>query len=230
LERYHDRSSRHQCPNCGDKRSFTYYVDEDGNILDKTVGRCNHESSCGYHYTPKQYFDDNKLFEPTPIFRPSKPVEQKPISYLDKKIVSKSLSTCNRLMYYLCGYFTENQMMMAAALYFMGSTRNGDVVWYQIDQQMKIRSGKIISYQDNGHRDKDAGVNWVHSKLHIPDYNLAQCLFGLHLIDKFPDKPIALVESEKSAFICSMIDSRFLMVGDRWQVSTIRREIKTYQE
>jgi hypothetical protein len=229
LERYHDRSSRHQCPNCGDKRSFTYYVDEDGNILDKTVGRCNHESSCGYHYTPKQYFDDNKLFEPTPIFRSNKPVEQKPISYLDKKIVSKSLSTCNRLMYYLCGYFTENQMMMAAALYFMGSTRNGDVVWYQIDQQMKIRSGKIISYQDNGHRDKDAGVNWVHSKLHIPDYNLAQCLFGLHLIDKFPDKPIALVESEKSAFICSMIDSRFLWlaIGGKSQLSEERlRPIK----
>lgn len=228
LERYHGRSSRHQCPKCGDKTSFAYYVDENGNILDKSCGRCNHESSCGYHYTPKEYFQDNKLFEPTPIYRPTKPVEQKPISYLEKELVSKSLSTCNRLMYYLCGYFTVNQMMMAAALYFMGSTRNGEVVWYQIDEAMKVRSGKIISYKDNGHRDKDAGVNWVHSRLHIPDYNLSQCLFGLHLINKF-DKPIAVVESEKSAFICSMIDNRFLWlaIGGKSQLSEERlRPIK----
>ena len=92
--------SRHTCPNCGDKRSFTYYVDESGTPLHPSVGRCNHESSCGYllhcptvpfppgwdsrtlgtadsstfllrwiirltesscgyHYTPKEYFHDH---------------------------------------------------------------------------------------------------------------------------------------------------------------------------
>jgi hypothetical protein len=225
LERYHGRNSRHQCPQCGDKTSFAYYIDEEGNILDKTVGRCNHESSCGYHYTPKQYFEDNKLFEPTPIYRPMKSVAvQKPTSYLDKELVYKSQSIKNNLIYYLCGYFTVSQMMMAAALYFMGSTRDGSVIWYQIDDAMKVRSGKIIGYKDNGHRNKNTGVNWVHSKLNLPDYNLNQCLFGLHLINKFPDEPIALVESEKSAFICSMLDSRFLWlaIGGKSQLSEER--------
>ena len=229
LERYHGKNSRHQCPQCGDKTSFAYYVDENNNILDKSVGRCNHESSCGYHYTPKEFFHDNKLLEPTPIYRPTKPVEQKPISFLDKELVSKSLSTDNHLIYYLCGYFTINQMMMAAALYFMGSTRDGSVIWYQIDTDMKTRSGKIISYNYNGHRDKNAGVNWVHSKLNLPDYNLNQCLFGLHLINKFPDKPVVVVESEKSAFVCSMLDSRFLWlaIGGKSQLSEERlRPIK----
>ncbi|WP_315087302.1 PG0870-related protein [Bacteroides heparinolyticus] len=59
LEKYHGVSSRHQCPKCGDKHSFAYYIGDDGSILNKAVGRCNHESSCGYHYTPKQYFIDN---------------------------------------------------------------------------------------------------------------------------------------------------------------------------
>jgi hypothetical protein len=115
-------------------------------------------------------------------------------------------------------------MMMAAALYFMGSTRDGSVIWYQIDDAMKVRSGKIIGYKDNGHRNKNTGVNWVHSKLNLPDYNLNQCLFGLHLINKFPDEPIALVESEKSAFICSMLDSRFLWlaIGGKSQLSEER--------
>ena len=40
-------------------RSFTYYVDESGTPLHPSVGRCNHESSCGYHYTPKEYFHDH---------------------------------------------------------------------------------------------------------------------------------------------------------------------------
>ena len=59
LEKYHGRNSRHECPSCHDPHSFTYYIDENGNMLDPRVGRCNHESSCGYHYSPKDYFHDN---------------------------------------------------------------------------------------------------------------------------------------------------------------------------
>ena len=60
LERYRGRSSRHKCPACGDPSSFAYYLDGDtGEVIDRSVGRCNHESGCGYHYTPKQFFEDN---------------------------------------------------------------------------------------------------------------------------------------------------------------------------
>lgn len=53
LQKYKGTATRHTCPNCGDRRSFTYYVDESGTPLHPSVGRCNHESSCGYHYIPK---------------------------------------------------------------------------------------------------------------------------------------------------------------------------------
>ena len=56
LQTYKGIATRHTCPNCGDKRSFAYYVDEENTSLHPSVGRCNHESSCGYNYTPKQYF------------------------------------------------------------------------------------------------------------------------------------------------------------------------------
>ena len=59
LQKYKGTATRHTCPNCGDRRSFTYYVDESGTPLHPSVGRCNHESSCGYHYTPKEYFHDH---------------------------------------------------------------------------------------------------------------------------------------------------------------------------
>ncbi len=59
LQKYASPASRHVCPNCGDKHSFCLYVDEAGHALASNVGRCNHESSCGYHYTPKEYFRDH---------------------------------------------------------------------------------------------------------------------------------------------------------------------------
>ena len=63
LEKYSGRASRHKCPKCGDPHSFAYYLDGNtGQPIDKTVGRCNHESGCGYHYTPKQFFIDNLTY------------------------------------------------------------------------------------------------------------------------------------------------------------------------
>lgn len=44
LQKYKGTATRHTCPNCGDRRSFTYYVDESGTPLHPSVGRCNHEN------------------------------------------------------------------------------------------------------------------------------------------------------------------------------------------
>ena len=52
--------SKISCPNCGKSRCFVRYVDEEGIIrFPGTVGKCDHENSCGYHYTPREYFRDN---------------------------------------------------------------------------------------------------------------------------------------------------------------------------
>ena len=48
------------CPKCGMKSCFTRYVDEKAQVLfPDNVGRCDHINSCGYHYTPKECFQDN---------------------------------------------------------------------------------------------------------------------------------------------------------------------------
>lgn len=59
LEKYHGTKSRHTCPNCNAPREFIRYIDASGNHLAETVGKCNRESRCGYHFTPKMYFADN---------------------------------------------------------------------------------------------------------------------------------------------------------------------------
>lgn len=52
--------NRYACPQCGRKRCFARYIDEEGQIVfPDNVGRCDHEQSCGYHYSPSDYFKDN---------------------------------------------------------------------------------------------------------------------------------------------------------------------------
>ena len=51
-------------------------------------------------------------------------------------------------------------------------------------------------------------INWYHSifkkKLNLSEYNIQQCLFGEHILNENKSKNIAIVESEKTAIICSI--------------------------
>ena len=75
---------------------------------------------------------------------------------------------------------------------------------------------------DTGHRIKDPDVpdhiTWVHSLMkqfgQLPaDWELSQCLFGEHLLPLRPDKPVALVESEKTAIICAGLMPKHLWLA-----------------
>ena len=99
LQKYKGTASRHTCPNCGRKRCFTLYVDENGIPLDETVGRCDHESSCGYHYSPKQYYHDHtgittgkdrRQDTATRLVRPARPAATK-LCTLPESIVLRSV-------------------------------------------------------------------------------------------------------------------------------------------
>lgn len=233
LEKYTGKSSRHKCPKCGDPHSFAYYLDGNtGEVIDKAVGRCNHESGCGYHYTPKQFFIDN----PVEKDRFTDPVKQKtfrnPIQesqretgYIPFSYVEKSVSYNSSFIYFLCGLFdrytlespTIEKMMQDYAL---GATKGGSVIYWQIDIKGKVRTGKVMKYDPNtGHRIKDGGgINWIHSIMKrqglLPeDFNLVQCLFGEHLLRMYPDKVVALVESEKSALIASGVYPEYIWLA-----------------
>ena len=61
-------------------------------------------------------------------------------------------------------------------------------------------------------------INWVHSLMkasgQLPkDWELTQCLFGEHLLRQDPGKVVALVESEKTAEICTGLMPRSLWLA-----------------
>ena len=56
-------------------------------------------------------------------------------------------------------------------------------------------------------------INWLHSALKVPDFNLCQCLFGLHRINEDYQKTIAIVESEKTAIVMSIFLPDFIWLA-----------------
>lgn len=65
LQPYKGVGSRHCCPSCHKKRCFSRYIDTEKQIsFPDDVGRCDHEQSCGYHLTPKEYFERNPEAKP----------------------------------------------------------------------------------------------------------------------------------------------------------------------
>jgi hypothetical protein len=215
----------------------------DGNTsqpIHPTVGKCNREIKCGYHYPPRDYFADhpelrsnkyNKYktnLSNTQISfhnsnRPSKKhCNPKPKLYLavppkmdliPRKYVKESVSANSNFVRFLCKHFPRENVKKAIENYALGATKNGSVIFWQIDIKGNVRTGKIMQYNTGtGKRikHKSGAINWVHNILKRSDrnytnYNLNQCYFGEHLLKFYPNKPIAIVEAEKTAVIGSII-------------------------
>ncbi len=247
LEKYTSPASRHQCPKCGDKKSFTRYVDENGVMIDETVGRCNHESDCGYHLTPRDYFTAHpKLvpkankeatdYHPSTIRAPTKPIG-KSIGTIPMEYVTRSRSDSSQLVHYLYSVAPDTgQLKSVLDRYHVGATRSGATIFWQIDKSQKCRTGKVIAYKPDGHRDKATGCNWIHSIMKrqssLPqDWELTQCLFGEHLLadDQNRNKLVAIVESEKTAIICAAQFPQiiWLATGGKSQMSEDKMRVLT---
>ena len=189
LQKYAGRNTRHTCPQCGKPHCFSFYVDAQGNVLDETVGRCDHESSCGYHKTPKQYFEEHPALKPD--WRDRQPVgnqpkksgtkgrnsiktnqqtKQTPLCTIPKEILTKSVrkDIPSTFTLFLQTIFPSETVSSLVGLYNLGVTRSRDVIYFQVDVKGNVRTGKIMKYNpQTGKRIKDPDtpfkINWVHS-------------------------------------------------------------------
>lgn len=213
------KSLKHICPSCGKKRFVKYVDNQTGDYLAPHVGRCDRELNCGYHYPPKSYFKENNQ-QYTPIVNKNtlaKVIKTKTSLHTDADL-EKTLNTYNdnNFIQFLNTKFESNQVKKLLKEYKIGTAtnwHNGTIFW-QLDEENKIRGGKIIIYSVAGKRTKY--INWVHAiqlkRNQIPEFNLNQCLFGLHLVNKY-QKSIAIVESEKTAFIMSLLFDKYLWLA-----------------
>ena len=108
----------------------------------------------------------------------------------------------------------------AIQAYKLGHAVNGMTIYWQIDEQQKVRTGKMMRYKPDGHRDRDCkyGFDWIHaalirrgpSKYYNPDtHECRPCYFGLHLLNAYKvknvEQTVCIVESEKTAIIVATI-------------------------
>lgn len=212
LQKYAGRTTRHECPNCKTQLSFARYVDERGSYIADNVGRCNREDKCGYHLTPSEYFKDKGINYTPTIYVQPKPLP--PTDYIPEEMMLKSLKTENNFIQFLTKYFPLIDVANTIDKYRIGDAKEGKIIYWQIDQENRIRTGKIMLYNpETGKRVKNVAgsFDWVHRHVKSP-YQLSQCLYGLHLVKK-STTPIAVVESEKSAIIASLTIPEYTWVA-----------------
>ena len=102
--------------------------------------------------------------------------------------------------------------------YRVGTSKNGMTIWWLIDEKQQVRTGKMMMYRPDGHRDKESKYNfdWIHSALYRDQRNefsadktdMKSCLFGLHLLDAYKRhgvrQDVCIVESEKTALLMAI--------------------------
>lgn len=204
-------SKKFRCPGCGKKR-FVKFIDvESGNYLDTKYGRCDREVKCGYYLNP--YQDEN--FESATDCKHAKyPSEPDFIPY---EIFDATLKryTGNKFVQYLKTIFDAAKVANLIDLYHIGTSNHwpGSTIFWQIDRKENIRTGKVMLYDHQGYRVKKPfnHIQWVHALL-FHKFNLKQCLYGEHLL-KDIDKPVAVVESEKTAIIAAGFYPEFLWLA-----------------
>lgn len=209
------------CPACGNqcrKRTWKRWVDNNtGQLLPIEYGRCNRIESCKYENSPYGNKPQSLDFAtPAP-----KPISTHPRGWVDHSL---PFIIQNVLYQYLCPIF-KLKVRKAFDEYQVGTIQseksnfrdwNGSCVfWYQ-NIKGQVLGGKVMQYTPEGKRDSQAkygGITWLHSLNRLPDWNLGKCLFGEHLLSQYPNKPIGIVESEKTAITASMCNDEYLWLA-----------------
>jgi transcription elongation factor Elf1 len=235
LEKYRGTKSRHTCPACNSRNCFVRYVDENGEYLSDDCGRCNRESKCGYHYKPKQFFADNPSLKSAKTKKRGTPnyafavknasqVEYKRAAatkpdYIAPEHLKATLGNYDRnaFVQFLFDLFPDcsDEIQSVLETYFVG-TFEDYTCFPSIDRLNRVCKAKLIRFnRATGRRLKgDFDTSSLVRKLKLKeDFNYKQIFFGEHLLPKYPNKPVAIVEAEKTAIIASLCFPEFVWLG-----------------
>ena len=162
-----------------------------------------------------KFYDKSTVEIPQPrttkVNIPSK--DEIPLS-INSSYVTKSLDknlACDFVRYLKSLLNAVDNIVDVVNAYRLGVTREGHVIYWYIDKDDIVRMGKNMSYQANGHRDQSTSPDSIAKRLVkrgeiSADYVIKKTLFGEHLL-RLPEnnhKTIGIVESEKTAVICSI--------------------------
>jgi len=195
------------CP-CGKKNNdgkFAPYIGYDNK------GYCH---SCGELFLPEKNTSivDKK-------YEPLKPVST---SYHDPQLIAKTGRNFkeNNFVQFLKSIFSPDEVKQAILKYCIGTSRHwkGSNIFWQIDNYNNVRHGKVMLYdQITGKRSTSetgkAFISSVRSILKLNDFNLKQCLYGLHQINEKETRTIAVCEGEKTSIMMSIFKPEYVWMA-----------------
>ena len=204
------KGSKHTfCPACK-KKTFKPYVNaETGQVVDASIyGRCERINACRYLKYPEN--DASMSDWVAPVYVP----EHKEPDFIPKELVESSFNHFkkNTFFMWLVKLFGISKAYELQEMYNIGTAKNNGTVFFQQDSEGKFRTGKVMYYQPNGKRKKDKNSWYVHRAVK-EDFELVQVFFGEHLVKNYPDKPVALVESEKTAILMSVFEPEYTWIA-----------------
>lgn len=220
-------ATKTSCPHCGLKKCFKRYVDrETGEYLSDDCGRCDHEQSCGYHYTPSQFYKDNAWRKDlsTKKSAATKKVEVKPPVYITFPMtyVNARHSPNSVFMQWLSRVIADlARVNEVYNNYYIGATQDNKhrpeatIFWY-IDINGIVHDGKLMWFKDNGHRENFMDcISSRMRKAKMIDENAQtrKPFFGEHLLAIRREAPVCVVESEKSAVVCACLFSESIWLA-----------------
>ncbi len=213
-------SKKYLCPHCG-KKSFVRYLDtREHHYLPEQYGRCDHETHCGYFLNPyKTGYADNQPEEKE--YMPLRVHQPQPLHFMPEEVLNSTLNNYDKNIFIqnLLKIAPPSEVEKLISLYRLGTisqgSRAGAVTLPFIDIIGNIRTIQAKQFDAANHT---ISTDFVHSIL-IREYaynrkalpgwlqsyskneKFVSCLFGEHLLHKFPINPVALVEAPKTAII-----------------------------
>ena len=115
-----------------------------------------------------------------------------PTEWLWRQCLSIRSQFCEAVV--AAGYLSWEQMVSAACRYRLGASRQGGVIFWQIDHEERVRDGKVMYYGLDCHRDKGRNPTWVSALLRRRDpfpnspHETSHCFFGAHLISPLDER------------------------------------------
>ena len=104
------------------------------------------------------------------------------------------------------------RMQQTLWMYCVGCYKDGRVVFWMIDHTGIPRAAKLMRYETNGHRYKEKkgeknSTGWLYNQDGYRDickpseHTILKPLFGAHLLKRYPQARVNIVESEKTALV-----------------------------
>jgi hypothetical protein len=187
-------------------------------------GICFRDSCSHHNYFPAHYFLTHPEAREAAPPEDWEPQPDLPVTYISEGFsnLAKPPYTAE-LLRWLEKRFSAEEIQRSVELYHVGQRMNGQIEWPQFDMEGNLHEIKLQGHSaDSGHRTNKIFGYWVgtytmHAELVkcgiLEESRSEQCFFGEHLLVRFPDKPICVVESERTAFYFSLVLPEFVWVA-----------------